>query len=194
MIAMLALQPLRVTNFLGIEIGRHLRRSGSRVTLSFEAEETKTKRPIKTKWPPELLPPLDRYLEQVRPILMAAKVPVDPARPPRPAGAILWVGQGGTPFTPGGLTKALQRHTTPRFGRYVNAHLFRDCLASTVANEDPDHVHMAQHMLHHTKLATTERSYILTDSRLALRRHHDLMARLRKAARQRQRARAESTP
>jgi hypothetical protein len=49
-------------------------------------------------------------------------------------------------------------------------------------------------MLHHTKLATTERSYILTDSRLALRRHHDLMARLRKAARQRQRARAESTP
>lgn len=194
MIASLALRPLRVANFLGIAIGRHLRRSGNRVTLSFEAEETKTKRPIKTTWPPGLLPSLDRYLDQVRPILMAAKAPVDPARPPRPAGAILWVGQGGTPFTPGGLTKALRRHTTPRFGRYVNAHLFRDCLASTVANEDPDHIQMAQHMLHHTKLATTERSYILTDSRLALRRHHDLMARLRKAARQRLRARAESTP
>ncbi|GGJ44020.1 site-specific integrase [Neoroseomonas lacus] len=194
MIALLALRPLRVTNFLGITIGRHLRRSGDRVTLSFAGEETKTKRPIETIWPEELLLSLDRYLAEVRPILMAAKVSVDPARPPRPAGAILWVGQGGTPLTPGGLTKALQRHTTRHFGHYVNAHLFRDCLATTVANEDPDHVHMAQHMLHHTKLSTTERSYILTDSRLALRRHHDLMAKLRKAARQRLRARAENAP
>lgn len=179
MIALLALRPLRVTNFLGITIGRHLRRSGNRVTLSFEGMETKTKRPIEPTWPEELLPSLDRYLEEVRPIPMAAKVPVDPARPPRPAGAILWVGQGGTALTPGGLTKALKRHTRRRFGRYVNAHLFRDCLASTVANEDPDHVHIAQHMLHHSKPSTTEGSYILTDSRLALRRHHDLMARLR---------------
>ncbi len=194
MIALLALRPLRVANFLGTAIGRHLRRRGNRVTLCFEGAETKTKLPIETTWPEELIPNLDRYLEQVRPILMAAKVSVDPARPPRPAGAILWVGQGGTPLTPGGLTKALQRHTTRRFGHYVNAHLFRDCLATTVANEDPDHVHIAQHMLHHTKLATTERSYILTDSRLALRRHHDLMAKLRKAARQRLRARAENTP
>ncbi|MEO3476019.1 hypothetical protein AAFN86_29560 [Roseomonas sp. CAU 1739] len=194
MIALLALRPLRVTNFLGIAIGRHLRRSGDRVTLNFAGDETKTKRPIETPWPAELIPNLDRYLEHVRPILMAAKVSVDPARPPRPAGAILWVGQGGTPLTPGGLSKALQRHTTRRFGHYVNAHLFRDCLATTVSNEDPDHVRMAQHMLHHTKLGTTERSYILTDSRLALRRHHDLMAKLRRAARQRLRARAETTP
>lgn len=194
MIAVLALRPLRVANVLGIAIGRHLRQRGNRVTLNFEATETKTQRPIETPWPAELIPNLDRYLEQVRPILMAANVPVDPARPPRPAGAILWVGQGGTAFTPGGLTKALQRHTTRRFGRYVNAHLFRDCVATTVANEDPDHVHIAQHMLHHTKLGTTERSYILTDSRLALGRHHDLMAKLRKAARQRLRARAENTP
>jgi integrase len=194
MIVLLAQRPLRVTNFLGITIGRHLRRSGDRVTLSIAGEETKTRRPIETPWPAALIPNLDRYLEEVRPILMAARVPVDPARPPRPAGATLWVGQGGTPLTPGGLSKALQRHTRRRFGRYVNAHLFRDCLATTVANEDPDHAHIAQHMLHHTKLATTERSYILTDSRLALRRHHDLMAKLRKAARQRLRARAENAP
>ena len=194
MIALLALRPLRVTNFLGISMDHHLRRADNRVRLSFAADETKTKRPIETICPPELVPSLDRDLDQVRPILMAAKVPVDPARPPRPAGAILWVGQGGTPFTPGGLTKALQRHTARRFGRYVNAHLFRDCLASTVANEDPDHVHIAQHMLHHSKLSTTEGSYILTDSRLALRRHHDLMGKLKKAARQRLRTRAENTP
>ena len=182
-----------------IAIGRGTRfssdRSGLvRVRLSFAADETKTKLPIETTWPAELVPFLDRYLEQVRPILMAAKVSVDPARPPRPAGAILWLGQGGTPLTPGGLAEALRRHTRRRFGRYVNAHLFRDCLASTVANEDPDHVHIAQHMLHHSKLSTTEGSYILTDSRLALRRHHDLMAKLKKAARQRLRARAESAP
>lgn len=194
MIALLALRPLRVTNFLGISMEHHLRRAGNRAILSFEAAETKTKRPIEATWPAELLPSLDRYFDQVRPILMAAKVPVDPARPPRPAGAMLWVGQGGTALTPGGLTKALQRHTTRRFGRHVNAHLFRACLASTVANEDPDHVHIAQHMLHHSQLSTTESSYILTESRLALRRHHDLMDKLRKAARQRLRTRAENAP
>ena len=63
-----------------------------------------------------------------------------------------------------------------------------------MANEDPDHVLIAQHMLHHSKLSTTEGSYILTDSRLTLRRHHDLMAKLKKAARQRLRTRAENAP
>lgn len=185
LIALLAQRPLRVKNLLGIEIGVQLRCSGRRATLSFAETETKTRKPIEQAWPPILLPHLERYVAEVRPILLASTAPRDPARPLKPAGAHLWVAQGGTALTAGGLEKALWRHTTRQFGHYINAHAFRAIAASTVVQAAPGRIDMAQALLSHAKPSTTEAHYVLTDPRLALRDHHDLIASMRKAARRR---------
>jgi integrase/recombinase XerD len=192
MIALLASRPLRSKNMLQIEIGGHLRRSATRATLSFLASETKDKRAYATVWPTQLLPELDRYLSLVRPILIGAHAPYNPAYPKRPLGAILWAAQGGTPLSACGLLQAVARHTLPRFGHTITAHLFRDCAATTLANEDPNHVRYAAKLLGHHALRTTEQNYISANSEVALDRHHDTIASMRLSARQRHRNRAEN--
>ncbi len=184
-IALLSQRPLRVKNLLGIEIGAQLCHLGRRVTLSFAGTETKTHEPIEHAWPPVLLAPLERYLTEIRPNLLASPAPPNRAWPGQPAGAHLWVAQGGTAFSEGGLQKALRRHTTRRFGRYINAHAFRTSVASTVVEAAPGRIDMAQALLGHARPTTTEAHYVLSDTRLALEAHHDLIASMRKSARRR---------
>jgi hypothetical protein len=120
MICLLAARPPRVKNLLQIEIGSHLRQSGSRVTLHFEASETKTHRAHDTVWPESLGPALQRYVAEVRPMLCGA---VPRSQKPQTPHAILWVAQGGSAMTYGALSKAIDRHTIRRFGHPITAHL-----------------------------------------------------------------------
>jgi integrase/recombinase XerD len=173
MICLLASRPLRVKNLLQIEIGNHLRQSGSRVTLHFQASETKTHRAHDTVWPESLGAALQRYVAEVRPMLCSA---VPRSQKPQTPHAILWVAQGGSAMTYGALSKAIDRHTIRRFGHPITAHLFRACSATTVGNEDPAHVAYASQLLGHASLRTTERNYIAADSSTALAHYHDLMA------------------
>jgi integrase/recombinase XerD len=191
MIALLASRPLRCKNFLQIEIGAHLRQSAAHTSLSFSAAETKDKRAYSTSWPSQLLPALELYLRSARPILIGAKAGKNPAYPDRPAGAFLWLGQGGTPLTAGGLQRILERHTEPRFGHVVTAHLFRDCAATTIAALAPNQVRYAANLLGHHNLRTTERHYIDANSDAALGQHQDAIDELRKFARQRMRKSSE---
>lgn len=177
-------------NLLGIGIGQQLRQDLGRMRLHFEAVETRGKRTLDVTWPEALQDPLERYLAEVRPLLVAASPPGNVAHRPRAPGASLWVGQGGSPLTAGGLQKALARHTRARFGHPLNAHLFRDCAASALANAAPEAARHAAALLGHRTIRVTEGSYIVPDSRAALGRHHDLIQSMRKAARQRGRARA----
>jgi len=188
-IALLASRPLRVRNLLGIEIGKHLIQVGDRITLHFSALETKSGRTLDTVWPDILKPALARYLTQVRPSLILVRAPGKTRDRPRPPGHALWIGQGGTPLGAGGLQKALARHTRRRFGHIVNAHLFRDCVATTVANCDPDHVRYAAQLLGHRSVRMTERSYIAANGQPALDRHHDLIAAMRSEGTRRRRSR-----
>ena len=75
--------------------------------------------------------------------------------------------------------KALAHRTQARFGWVVNVHLFRDCAATSIAAEDPDHVRMAAQLLGHASLQTTERYYIAANTRSALRLHHDRIREIR---------------
>ena len=127
----------------------------------------------------------------MRPILIAATAPGGSRYEPRPLGPSLWAGQGATHLTAGGLQKLLKRHTTKRFGFAISAHLFRDCVATTLANEDPTHARYAAILLGHHGLRTTERHYIAVNSEVALDRHHTMMASMRKLARQRSPKKAE---
>ena len=96
-------------------------------------DETKTHQPYNTTLPEALTPAFDRYLQTIRPLLMAA--PLQPGTKPQPVGTVVWVNADGAPYGASGLQKLLERHTKDRFGHVINAHLFRDCVASTMANE-----------------------------------------------------------
>jgi site-specific recombinase XerD len=182
-VGLLASRPLRVKNLLEVQIGTHLRRSGGSATLQFAATETKTHRPHGMTWPEVLMPALTRYLAEIRPMLATATPRGHTARSSREPSASLWLAQGGTPLSAGGLTTALARHTRRRFGHALTPHLFRDCVATTASNEDPDRSRHAAQLLGHARLRTTERSYIAIDSTTAIAEYGGLITALRKKTR-----------
>ena len=84
MIACLAYRPLRLANFIGLELGRHLQRRGTGWWLEIPAAATKTRRAISLPFPAPLVPALEAYLAHWRPQL----APPGQAGPPCPA---LWL-------------------------------------------------------------------------------------------------------
>jgi integrase len=185
MIATLAMRPLRLRNFLGLQLHRHLRLGAEGWALAIPANETKTHQSLEMPFPERLVPALELYLDTYRPLLVAMRGPANRQHAPRPAGSHLWISRCGTPMTPAATEKLLERHTPPRFGHYVNAHLFRDCVASSIADAHPERLRIAADLLGHRSLRTTERHYIVADHRSALRRVSDLIDEQRKLARRR---------
>ena len=61
----------------------------------------------------------------------------------------------------------------------INPHLFRDCAATTIAIEDPEHVRIASQILGHRSAATTERYYNQAQTIDAARRYQDFLVALR---------------
>jgi integrase len=49
--------------------------------------------------------------------------------------------------------------TLEGLGRAINPHLFRDCAATSIAIDDPDHVRIASPLLGHRSISTTENYY-----------------------------------
>jgi integrase len=64
----------------------------------------------------------------------------------------------------------------------MNPHLFRDCAATTIALNDPEHVLITRDLLGHTTLRTAERYYNLARSVEAARAHQKLIRSLRRRA------------
>ena len=54
-------------------------------------------------------------------------------------------------------------------------HLFRDCVATSIAIRDPKHVHVAAAVLGHSCLATTERYYSLASATEAATDYHQVL-------------------
>jgi integrase len=44
-------------------------------------------------------------------------------------------------------------------GRAINPHLFRDCAATSIAIDDPDHIGIVSRLLGHRAASTAERYY-----------------------------------
>ena len=87
------------------------------------------------------------------------------------------------------MEKLLEKRTLPRFGRTINPHLFRDCAATSITIEAPEHVRIAARVLGHATLQTTERHYIVANTRREVGRYQDLVLALRH-----QRVRQEHRP
>jgi integrase len=153
-IALLAARPIRLGNLEMIEIDRHIVFERGRYWLRFAVEETKTSRAIDEPCPDALTAYIARYVDHVRPYLLTLCSDRREAETRR-----LWINRHGRPMAWHAIHEQIKYQTQLELGVAINPHLFRDCLATSVAIEDPDHVRVAAAMLGHATLATTNRYY-----------------------------------
>jgi integrase len=176
LIALLALRPaLRRRNIAALEIGRHLHRLGDGWVVCFEEDETKTGVALEFPWPEILVPELERWLDDWRPLLLGLT-----GRWTRPAGEALWISSHGSPMTQQAIYDRIVERTRAAFGKGISPHLFRDCAATTLAHADPKHVGVAAPLLGHRSFATTERYYLQARMGEASRRLQDDLLQLRR--------------
>ena len=170
-IALLAARPIRLKNLASLEIGRHLVCVDGIYWLRLEADEVKNRKHIEVSLPEALTPYLEHYIMQCRPRLLGHN------RSQR-----LWISCNGTPLCPAMIRYHVRKHTSAAFGEAITPHLFRDCAATSIAIEDPDHVRIAAAILGHHRLATTQRYYDQSRMLSAGRHYQSAMIALREGA------------
>jgi integrase len=177
-IALLALRPMRRRNLAGLALGTTLQRVGGRWLILVPPGETKTGVPIELPWPEVLVPHLETYLAEHRPLLAALQ-----NRWTSPVGNALWVSSHGSPMTQMALYDQIRQRTREGLGKDVNPHLFRDAAATLLAIADPVHVRLAAPLLGHRTLSTTEAHYQQAQSLSAHRQFTEVVGRRRKLGR-----------
>jgi len=175
MIALLAARPVRLSNLASIDIDKHLSRHGDDYWLTFPACETKTGRHLEFPLPAELSTAMEQYLAQHRPVLAAKS-----GFWKRGEHNGLWVSRHGGKLPDDGIYRHISDRTRKHFGQSINPHLFRDCAATSVAIEDPDHVGIVAAILGHSTMRTAETYYNQATSLQAARNHQDVIQSLRK--------------
>jgi integrase len=176
--ALLATRPIRRRNLVSIRIGEHLLREADGYWLRFRDVETKTRRnPLDMPFPAILVPFLDQYLTVYRPylctlILGERYFRQDPSNH-------LWVSVAHRPMSGDAIYDTITKWTAARLGCRLSPHRFRTCGATTIATEDPEHVHMIKDILGHATLRTAEDYYIVANSLKALHGHQARLQKLR---------------
>jgi len=169
-IAILAARPIRLKNLTAIGIGQHLVKIDQTYWLIFQASEVKNAKHIEVSLPEVLTIHMDTYLESHRPRLLQGK-----------STERLWISQRGNPMADNSIRGQIKTRTEIAFGTALTPHLFRDCAATSVAIEDPDHVRIAASILGHYRLATTQRYYDQSQMLAAGRHYQSALIDLRRA-------------
>jgi integrase len=152
----LAMIPLRRGTLAALQIGRHLIRVSDHWELDIPAADTKTRRPLDYSIPKDLSARLDLYLERFRGRIRGSD---------KHAG--LWSSHHSIPMRPDSINVAVHKRTRKAFGFGVNLHRFRHAAASFWSIHDPVNVRGAKDLLGQVTFATTEKHYIMAQSRLA---------------------------
>ena len=167
-IALLAARPLRMKNFSSLRLGTHIRLIRNQWYILIEGHETKTDEPLEATFPKMLTAYLNHYLTEIRPRLL--KAPTD----------ALWLSQYGSQQSSKSIAYNIGRWTEAEFGRSLNPHLFRDCAATSIAVEDPQHINIIASVLGHASLATSQEYYNQARSIDASRRYLSCLQRLKR--------------
>jgi integrase/recombinase XerD len=167
MLMLWALRPVRRRAFAQIRIGEQLRPVGEEWRLMFDGSETKSGRPFEMTVPREVVPYLERFLREVRPVFRGAD-----------RSDALWMGRNGRPLALDSITLLIGNHTEAAFGHRITPHRLRHCAASTIAVFDPSRIEVAPALLDHTSLRTTSKRYILARGVEASREYAEVIAEL----------------
>jgi integrase len=178
-IAMLISVPMRIRNFGTLELGRHIWKAGDRYVVLIHGAEVKNKRTLEYAFPEELTGAIDHYLNTVRPYLIARRGRWWTGRPVN----AFWVSSNGSAMNGRQLAYRIGELTRAAFDRRVNVHLFRDCAATSIAIEDPDHVGVIPAVLAHASHRTSEKHYNQARALDAARRYQKVIRKLREQER-----------
>ena len=151
MIALLAHRPLRLRSFAAITLGQHLVKRDRKWWLSFKPSDVKTKQKLTMPFPETLNEALAVYLAEHRPALIKGS---RKARDDRSDTAGLWIAMGGAMMGASAISVQIRTRTKVAFGNPINPNLFRDCVATSIAIQDPDYVRMIVPILGHTDTAS----------------------------------------
>jgi site-specific recombinase XerD len=156
MIALLALVPLRRRTLAALRIGKHLVRSGNLWALDIPAQDIKTRRPLDFPMSVELSRRIDLYLNRFRDRFPGAC-----------AHDYLWPSKKGCPIGDGSIYLSIEKRTRHALGFRVNPHRFRQAAATFWSCRDPANVRGSKDLLGHLSFDTTEKYYIMAQSRMA---------------------------
>ena len=146
MIALLGFCPIRLKNFAGLTIGKHIRRDSTGWWIFLDRSETKQKRPFERPVPPALTSQLDRWVSYWR---MHFLNPGDALWPSVKGGRMAYTYVGTT-------ISAVTRH---ELGVDISPHLFRDCAVYTVATRAGKDMGVASAVLQHSDPRSREEYY-----------------------------------
>jgi integrase/recombinase XerD len=155
-IALRALIPMRSRTVVAMRIGIHLVKTGDLWGLDIPAADTKNKRPLDYPIPTELSARIDLYLERFRSRIPGAE-----------RHTSVWASNQGRPMCAMAIYEAVGRRTKKAFGFAINLHRFRHAAASFWSIRDPANVLGSKDLLGHSSFSTTEKHYIMAQSRLA---------------------------
>jgi site-specific recombinase XerD len=135
--------------------------------MTFAGSETKSGRPFEASVPEWIVPVLERYLSEVRPMYSGAA---------QHDG--LWCSTKGGPLTGKAIYRIITDRTRAAFGQPVNPHLFRACAATTIAILDPTRIGVARDLLGHASISTTHAHYNKANSIAASRLYTKILTEL----------------
>ena len=156
LIALLALVPLRSRTLTALRVGQHLLKYGDLWGLDIPAADTKTRRALDFSVSREMSARIDLHLEQFRSCIPGAD---------KHTG--LWPSNKGRAMCANGIYLTVRKRTQKAFGFGVNLHRFRHAAASFWSTHDPVNVRGVKDLLGQASFGTTEKHYIMAQSRLA---------------------------
>ena len=149
-IALLAFCPIRIKNFATLEIGHTFKEASGSWWIALPGPATKSGRPHERRVPAFLIPFIDAYLNQGRPVLLGARSPTN----------ALWISsRTGRQMTTKNLGTLISKLTLKTLGVDVSPHLFRAAAASTAAAYGSSTPHLASAILSHTDPRVTDKHY-----------------------------------
>jgi integrase len=163
-LALLSTDPLRSANITTLEIGRTLVKDGTTWSIDIPVEETKNRRPHLAVLPDWAAPCLDRYVNDYRPLFRNAATT-----------SRLWLSRNGRPLDDSSLYSVVRRRTYVAFGKPINPHLFRSCLATSTAIHHGANMGLAMTVLGHQNSKVTTRHYNRAKMIDAVRAYQDVL-------------------
>lgn len=169
MIAMLVCCPIRIRNLTELSIGQ-LQYDGERECywIKLSEGETKTGVGYEAEYPRQLTTWIDWYLRGPRKLMLSQGRHQTQTRR-------LWVTRHGAAMAAGSIRDQIKKRTAKAFARGIWPHLFRAIAATGIVDFAPDKIAIAQDLLGHSRVATTERYYILARGTAA---HHEVQTRI----------------
>jgi hypothetical protein len=131
-IALLACRAPRVGSLAAMRLGKNLYKLNGEYWVRLQSSIVKNKRELEYSLPGELTLLIDRYLVEIRPLL------IDAGRD----DAVWGNGDGGR-FTYRSIETMIFRQTGRRFAQAFGPHLFRHAFASALARHDPNNPGLA---------------------------------------------------